>query len=167
MQGLLSQTTASSGTEVQITGCGLILPPPHTPSPLRLGPDGLKKDTRPTGPGPSLMTASCSSAERVRAVAPVFTGWNEPPPGSQLPREKSTDPSPTPPGSQLPREKSTDPSPGEPPATQGPHSGGARVPPAHPCPKAQPRESRARKTAVKSRSFGVVSPAAVDDLRTF
>ena len=83
-------------------------------------------------------------------MAPVFTGWNDPPPGSQLPREKSTDPSP-----------------GEPPATQGPHSGGARVPPAHPCPKAQPREPRARKTAVKSRSFGVVSPAAVDDLRTF
>lgn len=150
MQGPHSQTTANSGREVQITGGGAHPPASSHPSPLCLGPDVLKKDTRPTGPGPSLMTASCSSAERLRAVAPVFTCWNNPPPGSQLPHEKSADPSP-----------------GEPPATQGPHSGGARVPPAHPCPKAQPRGSRARRTAVKSRSFGVVSPAAADDLKTF
>lgn len=150
MQGPHSQTTASSGREVQITGGGAHPPASSHPSPLHLGPDVLKKDTRPTGPGPSLMTASCSLAERLRAVAPVFTCWNNPPPGSQLSCEKSTDPSPR-----------------EPPATQRPHSGGARVPPAHPCPKAQPRGSRARRTAVKSRSFGVVSRAAVDDLRTF
>lgn len=123
-QGRPSKTKASSGTDVWKT-CGA-----HPPAPSHPLHPVLQKDTRPTGPGPSLMTPSCSSAESLRAVAPVFTCWNNPPPGSQLPREKSTNPSP-----------------GKPPTTQEPHSGGARVPPAHPCPKAQPRESRATKKA--------------------
>lgn len=126
-QGHPSKTKANSRTDVRKTCgkcAGLILLPPHTPCTLSF------KRTPGPGPGPSLMTSSCSSVESLRAVAPVFTCWNNPPPGSRLPRERSTDPSP-----------------GEPPATQGPHSGGARVPPAHPCPKAQPRESQATKKA--------------------
>ena len=123
-QGHPSKTKANSGTDVRKT-CGAH--PPASSHPLH---HVLQKDTRSMGPGPSLMTSSCSSAESLRAVAPVFTCWNNPPPGSQLPQERSTDRSP-----------------GEPPMTQGPHSGGARVPPAHPCPKAQPRGSQATKKA--------------------